>query len=67
MLLGRGDVAPAEAQLLESLSSLERAYGGRVHPNVHETKRVLMTLYRQTGRPDLVERYRVPPGRFIPY
>jgi len=67
VLLGRGDVAGAEAQLLQSLSSLELAYGGRVHPNVHETKRVLMTLYRRTGRPDLAERYRVPPGRFIPY
>jgi serine/threonine-protein kinase len=67
VLLGRGDVARAEAQLLQSLSSLELAYGGRVHPNVHETKRVLMTLYRRTGRPDLVESYRVPPGRFIPY
>jgi tetratricopeptide (TPR) repeat protein len=67
VLLGRGDVARAEAQLLQSLSSLELAYGGRVHPNVHETKRVLMTLYRRTGRPDLVESYRVPPGRYIPY
>ncbi|HEU4927600.1 MAG TPA: serine/threonine-protein kinase [Vicinamibacterales bacterium] len=67
VLIGRGDVARAEAQLLQSLSSLELAYGGRGHPNVHETGRVLMTLYRRTGRPDLVERYRVPPGRFIPY
>ena len=67
LLLGRGDLARAEAQLLQSLSSLELAYGGRGHPNVHETKRVLMTLYGRTGRPDLVERYRVPPGRFIPY
>jgi hypothetical protein len=38
-----------------------------VHPNVQETKRALMTLYSKTGRPDLVERYRVPPGRFVPY
>jgi tetratricopeptide (TPR) repeat protein len=67
VLLGRGDLTGAEAQLLQSLSSLERAYTGRVHPNVDETKRLLMTLYRRTGRPDLAERYRVPPGRFIPY
>ena len=68
VLLRRGDTARAEAQLLQSLSRLEEAYAGRVHhPNVQETKRALMALYRQTGQPDLVERYRVPPGRFIPY
>jgi len=26
-----------------------------------------MTLYGKAGRADLVERYRVPPGRFVPY
>ena len=66
-LLRRGDIARAAAQLLESLSRLEENYGSRIHPNVQETKRALMKLYGQTGRPDLVERYRVPPGRFIPY
>ena len=39
-----------------------RAYGSGV-----STRRGLMALYRQAGRPELVERYRVPPGRFIPY
>jgi hypothetical protein len=67
MLLRRGDVARAEAQLLQSLSHLEQLYGGQSHPNVQETRRGLMALYRQAGRPELVERYRVPPGRFIPY
>jgi serine/threonine-protein kinase len=67
MLLGRGDAGRAEAELLQSLSGLEQAYGGQAHPNVQETKRALMALYRQTGRPDLVDRYRVPAGRFIPY
>jgi Tfp pilus assembly protein PilF len=67
MLLRRGDIARAETQLLLSLSGLEQMYGGQNHPNIQETKRALMTLYTRTGRPDLVERYRVPPGRFIPY
>jgi eukaryotic-like serine/threonine-protein kinase len=67
MLLRRGDIARAEAQLLLSLSRLEQMYSGQTHPNVQETKRALMALYTRTGRPDLVERYRVPPGRFIPY
>jgi eukaryotic-like serine/threonine-protein kinase len=67
MLLRRGDRAGAEAQLLESLAVLGRGYGGANHPNVQETKRALMELYRQWGKPELVERYRVPPGRFIPY
>ncbi len=63
----RGDPAGAEAQLLQSLSSLEWAYGSQSHPNVHETKRALMTLYRHLRKPELIERYRVPEGRFIPY
>ncbi len=67
MLLRRGDTAGAEAQLLQSLSSLEQSYNSQTHPNVQETKRALMTLYTQTRQPELVERYRVPPGRFIPY
>jgi serine/threonine-protein kinase len=67
MLLRRGNTAGAEAQLLQSLSSLEQNYNGATHPNVQETKRALMTLYTQTGRTELVEKYRVPPGRFIPY
>ena len=32
-----------------------------------ETKRALMELYRRSGKAELAERYRVPPGRFIPY
>ena len=67
MLLRRGDTAGAETQLLQSLSRLERAYNSTTHPNVQETKRALMTLYTETRQPELVERYRVPPGRFIPY
>jgi tetratricopeptide (TPR) repeat protein len=66
-LLRRGDRARAETQLLESLAVLERSYSGANHPNVQETKRALMELYRQLGKPELIERYRVPPGRFIPY
>jgi tetratricopeptide (TPR) repeat protein len=67
MLLRRGDTSGAEAQLLRSLSSLEQTYKSETHPNVQETKRALMTLYTQLGQTELVERYRVPPGRFIPY
>lgn len=67
MLLHRGERGRAEQQLLESLAVLERAYQGAEHPNVQETKRALMNLYSQLGKLDLVERYRVPPGRFIPY
>ena len=67
LLLRRGDLPAAEAQLLQSLSSLEHAYGNQEHPNVHETRRALMAFYRETGRPELVERYRAPDGRFIPY
>jgi eukaryotic-like serine/threonine-protein kinase len=70
ILLRRGDARGAEEQLLQSLTSLQQAYqsqAGPTHPNIQETQRALMTLYGQMGRPDLVERYRVPPGRFIPY
>jgi serine/threonine protein kinase len=67
ILLRRGDYSAAEQQLLQSLQVLEQFYGGAVHPNVQETKRSLMNLYRQWGKPDLVERYRVPPGRYVPY
>ncbi len=66
MLLRRGDHTPAERHLLESLSMLEQAYSG-AHPNVDETKRALMHLYGQLGKPELVERYRVPPGRYVPF
>jgi serine/threonine-protein kinase len=67
MLLRRGDARGAEAQLLQSLSILEQVYSGQPHPNVQETRRALMTLYGKIGKPELVERYRVPPGRFVPY
>ena len=67
MLLRRGDRARAEQQFLQSLALLERTYSGKPHPNVQETKRSLMELYRQMDKPDLVERYRVPPGRFVAY
>lgn len=67
MLLRRGDYARAEHHLLHSLALLEEAYRGSAHPNVHETSRALMELYRQLGKADLVERYRVPPGRFVQY
>jgi tetratricopeptide (TPR) repeat protein len=66
MLLGRTDFLRAERQLLQSLELLERAYPAKTHPNVQETKRALMALYQQMGKPEAVERYRVPPGRFIP-
>ena len=66
MLIGRSDLARAEEQLLQSLDLLNQAYPDG-HPNVDETKRALMDLYVRMDRPDAVERYRVPPGRFIPY
>jgi eukaryotic-like serine/threonine-protein kinase len=65
MLLARADHAQAEEQLLESLKMLGQAYDGFDHPNVIETKRALMELYRALNNPGLVERYRVPPGEFV--
>ena len=67
MLLQRGDYAAAEEQLLASFDMLERVYAGRTHPNVQESMRALMELYERWGKRDLVERYRVPPGRYVPY
>ena len=67
MLLRRGDYARAEQQLLQSLSILELSYRNSPHPNIDESKRALMQLYGRLGRQDAVERYRVPPGRFIPH
>jgi tetratricopeptide (TPR) repeat protein len=66
ILLGRGDHPRAEQEFLQSLSLLQQAYSAADHPNLQETKRGLMELYRQMGKPEAVERYRVPPGRFIP-
>ena len=66
LLLRRTDHPRAEQQLLRSLTVLEQAYPAG-HPNVDETKRALMELYRQMGKPASIERYRVPPGRFVPY
>ena len=66
-LIERGAYAAAEEQLLTSLQMMERAYAGRTHPNVQESMRALMELYERWGKRDLVERYRVPPGRYVPY
>jgi Tfp pilus assembly protein PilF len=67
MLIQRGDYAAAEEQLLSSLRLMENVYSGRTHPNAQESARALMELYERWGKPDLVERYRVPPGRYVPY
>lgn len=67
MLMRRGDYPDAERELLQSLALLERAYAGQEHPNVHETRRALMELYQRWDKPELAERFRVPPGRFVPY
>ena len=67
MLLRRGEHGRAEKELLSSMALLEQSYGGPAHPNAQETRRALMELYRRTNQPHLVERYRVPPGRFVPY
>jgi serine/threonine-protein kinase len=67
LLLQRGEHERAEQQLLRALDLLQQHYAGRDHPNVQESKRALMTLYTQWGKPDLVERYRVPPGRYVAY
>jgi hypothetical protein len=67
LLLEYGHFPEAEAQLLESLAILEAAYRGPSHPNVQESRRALMELYEAWGKPELVERYRVPPGRFYVY
>jgi serine/threonine-protein kinase len=67
MLLERGEYSAAEQQLHSSLALLEKVYTDQTHPNLQETKRALMRLYQQLGKPELVERYRVPPGRFVAY
>jgi tetratricopeptide (TPR) repeat protein len=67
LLLRRGDHQRAELHLLRSLDLIEQHYGGKDHPNVQESKRALMALYGQWGKAELVERYRVPPGRYVAY
>lgn len=66
-LTARERIAEAEEQLRRSLELLTTVHPNENHPNTMETKRALMALYRAVGRPDLVERYRVPPGEYIPY
>ena len=66
-LIQRRRFVDAESQLLESLRLLARAYGSDSHPNPVETKRLLMALYEASGQPALLERYRVPPGTYVPY
>jgi tetratricopeptide (TPR) repeat protein len=67
MLLRRADYPRAEKQLLQSYALLEEAYRGTEHPNVQESSRALMQLYTEWGKSAMVERYRVPPGVFVPY
>ena len=66
-LIARRRFPDAEEQLLESLAILERAFSDPDHPNTRDTRRALMELYAAWGKPDLVERHRVPPGVFVPY
>ena len=66
-LILRSRFADAESQLLDSLRVLTQAYGTDQHPDPTETKRALMALYTASGQPALVERYRVPPGTYVPY
>jgi tetratricopeptide (TPR) repeat protein len=67
MLLRRGEYTRAEEQLLKSFELLKDAYRGTTHPNVQESSRALMELYAKWNRAELVEKYRVPAGRYIPY
>jgi tetratricopeptide (TPR) repeat protein len=67
MLLRRREFTRAEEQLLESYQLLKDAYRDTTHPNVQESSRALMELYQVWGKPQLVEGYRVPPGRYVPY
>ena len=67
LLLQRGELERAEQHLLRSLALIEQHYGSQDHPNVQESKRALMALYGQWGKAELVERYRVPPGRYVAY
>lgn len=57
----------AEQQLMSALEMMVDIYAGGEHPNVIETKRALMDLYGDWGRPGMVERFRVPPGRHVLY
>jgi eukaryotic-like serine/threonine-protein kinase len=65
-LIARGEYQEAELELLESLRALEDRHGPD-HPNTVDSRRALMELYAAWDRPDLVERFRVPPGRFVAY
>lgn len=67
LLARRGDHARAEQQLRAALALIEQHTGRADHPNVHESRRALMELYSAMGRADLVEQYRVPPGRYVAY
>ena len=67
MLLRRGEFSRAEEQLLKSFELLKEVYRGTTHPNVQESSRALMELYQKWGKADLVEKYRVPGGRYVPY
>jgi serine/threonine protein kinase/tetratricopeptide (TPR) repeat protein len=67
LLTAKGDLPKAEQQLLRSLQLLGQHYAGQDHPNVRESKRALMELYQRWGKAELVERYRVPPGRWVAY
>jgi tetratricopeptide (TPR) repeat protein len=66
-LTANGRYADAEPQLLRALEILETAYDGPAHPNVQDARRALMELYQAWGKPELVERYRVPAGKFYRY
>jgi serine/threonine-protein kinase len=57
----------AEAALRLSLSIMEERYPDASHPNRVDSRRALFELYTAWGRPTDAEKYRVPPGRFIPY
>ena len=66
-LIRRGAYTDAETRLLGLLALQESWENGESHPATTETKRALMELYTAWGRPGEVERFRVPPGRYIPY
>jgi hypothetical protein len=62
-----GRFGEAEAQLVQSLELLRSVYAREDHPNIAETRRALMELYEVSNQPALVDRYRVPPGEYVPY
>jgi eukaryotic-like serine/threonine-protein kinase len=57
----------AETLIHDALAMLGRIYADDDHPHLLDHRRALADLYRASGRPELAEQLRVPPGDFTIY